>query len=145
MTSLNDPVNDGGQKVGYMGGARFVSKAVNFNAGTTDTLLPITMPASSTQYLITDCIITNASHTLATATVSLCGAAAGAAPVFAADQAITVTSGTANTLHNTQSLTLVAGLTPLTAVNYSNLYIYVGTAEGAAATADVTDFVKFLP
>lgn len=121
---------------------RFVLPAVNFNAGTTDTALNITLPTGLKNYVVHSVRIVNANHTLVTATVGVFSAAGGTGTTIAADQAITVTSGTANTALNTQALTLSPAST--TAFNFPVLQIRVGTAEGAAATADVVVIIQLI-
>jgi hypothetical protein len=113
---------------------------VNFNSATTDNSITIKLPFGVVNYAIDSIWISKASHTLVTATIGVFTAASAGGQTIAADQAITVTSGTADTNHNTQSLTLTNGTTEC--YNDLALFVRIGTPEGAAATADVTIFIK---
>lgn len=128
--------------IGMISFLKFVAPAVNFNVASTDTPVAITLPAGINNYIVNKVSICNASHTLVTATVGVFGAASGGTPTISANQAITVTNGTANTALNTQSLTLASAAT--IAYNLSTLYVRVGTAEGTAATADVVITIQLL-
>jgi len=121
---------------------RYIATAVNFNATNTDTSIPITLSTGLKNYLVQSVRIVNANHTLVTATAGVFSAAGGTGTTIAADQAITVTSGTANTALNTQGLTLSPAST--IAFNFPTLFFRVGTAEGAAATADVVITIQEL-
>jgi hypothetical protein len=133
---------DPAAKGGGQNGAKYTARGVNFNAGTTDTALLLPLPTGAKNYVVSAIYITNASHTLVTATLGVFSGAGGTGTTIAADQAITVTNGTANTALNTQALTLSPAAT--ICFNYGTLYIRVGTAEGAAATADVTICLTYL-
>lgn len=122
--------------------SRFALKAINFNSATTDNTLAITLPSGVSRYAIRDVWINNASHTLVTATIGVFTAASAGGQTIAADQAITVTSGTADTNNNAQSLTLTHGSTEC--YTDTTLYVRIGTAEGVAATADVVVNVIWL-
>lgn len=121
---------------------RFVATGVDFNTASTDTVLAFSLPSGLKNYVVQSIRISNASHTLVTATVGVFSAAGGTGTTIAASQAITVTSGTANTALNTQALTLSPAST--IAFNFTSLFIRVGTAEGAAATADVTVVLQYI-
>jgi hypothetical protein len=127
---------------GGQNGAKYSVRSVNFNAAATDNILLLPLPTGAKNYTVSGVYITNASHTLTTATLGVFSAAGGTGTTIAADQAITVTNGTANTALNTQALTLSPAAT--IAFNYGSLYVRVGTAEGAAATADVTVILNYL-
>lgn len=130
----------GGVGISPPGGAvasvKYTLRGVDFNKTSTDTPLILNLPTGAKNYVVEFIYLTNASHTLVTATVGVFSAAGGTGTTFAADQAITVTNGTANTALNTQALTLTPAAT--IAFNFNTLYVRVGTPEGAAATADVT-------
>lgn len=120
------------------GSGRFVAKAVNFNSATTDTAVAIAIPAGITRYAIGSIWINNASHSLSTATIAVytsTGGSGGTGVGIALDQAITVTSGTADTNHNAQSVTLTNAAT--LCFTDATLYVRIGTPESAAATGDV--------
>lgn len=127
---------------GGLSSAKYTYRGVNFNTATTDYTLNMPLPTGAKNYTVDFIYITNASHTLVTATVGVFSAAGGTGTTIAADQAITVTNGTANTALNTQALTLSPAAT--IAFNFANLFIRIGTPEGAAATADVTVGLRLL-
>lgn len=107
---------------------------VNFNSANTDTSIPISLPAGISNYNFNVLIITNANHTLVTATFGVFSASGGGGTaLIAGGTAITVSGTTANSANNAQRL---AGVNT-TDYNFSTLFFRVGTAEGAAATADV--------
>jgi hypothetical protein len=107
---------------------------VNFNSANTDNAITITSP--TTNYQVTGVIICNANHTLTTATFGVFGAAAAGAPTIQnAATACTATSNTANTNNNMQAVTPTNSTTLL--LNLATIYFRIGTAEGAATTADV--------
>ena len=122
---------------------RFTITGVNMNAATTDHAITLTLPAGATTYVVDSVSLWGASHTLTTATAGLFTAASGGGTGICADQAITNTSGTANTNLNYQALTLAAN-DATTCFTASPLYFRVGTAEGAAATANVTLTITIL-
>lgn len=136
----------GGTLVSPPGGAtslvKYTLRGINFNSASTDNALTLNLPTGAKNYVVNKIYITNASHTLVTATIGVFSAAAAGGTTIAADQAITVTNGTANTALNTQALTLSPAAT--IAFNFSQLFIRVGSAEGAAATADVTVCLQLL-
>lgn len=135
-SSVGNPIGGGQASVKY------TYRGVNFNAATTDSIINMPLPTGAKNYVIDSIYITNASHTLVTATLGVFSAAGGTGTTLAADQAITVTNGTANTALNTQALTLSPAAT--IAFSYTTLYIRVGTPEGVAATADVTIVLDLL-
>lgn len=136
----------GGAGVSPPGGAqasvKYTLRGLNFNSATTDNPLTLNFPTGAKNYVVDFVYITNASHTLVTATVGVFSGAGGTGTTIAADQAITVTNGTANTALNTQALTLSPAAT--IAFNYNTLYVRIGTPESAAATADVTIGLRLL-
>jgi hypothetical protein len=124
--------------LGHAGYWTYFLKGINFNSATTDNKIVITLPSGITTYYVQSVMIWGASHTLTTATASLWTAAGGTGTAICADQAITITSGTANTNLNFQTLTLNTNPAAGTICFTSNpLYFRIGTAEGAAATANV--------
>lgn len=122
---------------------RFTITGVNMNTATTDHAITITLPAGVTTYAVADIALWGASHTLTTATLSCYTATSASGVEVAADQAITNTSGTANTNLNLQHLSLYTD-NATTALTSGTLYARVGTAEGAAATANVTVTIQLL-
>lgn len=127
---------------GATSSVKYTLRGINFNSATTDNTLNLNLPTGAKNYTVDFIYITNASHTLVTATVGAFSAAGGTGTTFAADQAITVTNGTANTALNTQALTLSPAAT--IAFNFNQMFIRIGTPEGVAATADVTVGLRLL-
>lgn len=122
---------------------RYTLKGLNFN-GTADTdmgTFTLTLPTGVTTYKIEKVIIWGANHTLVTATFSMYSQAAKAGVNICADQAITNTSGTADTALNMQDMTIASATTAFTDLT---LYPHLGTQEGAAATANVTLVIRLL-
>jgi Pectate lyase superfamily protein len=111
---------------------------VNFNSANTDNAIAFVMPTGFARILPYLVSIQNASHTLVTATFGMFTATAGGGvAIKAAGTAITVSATTDATANNFQQVG-IAGITTFNAANLSNtIYFRVGTAEGAAATADV--------
>ena len=145
-TSLNTQINSLDQP-GNIAFKRYTFTGINMNVATTDHTLAFTLPTGTTTYEVSECIIWGASHTLTTATAGLFTAASGGGygSGICADQAITITSGTANTDLNAQSLTQATDpAAKLTCFTANPLYFRVGTAEGATATANVTLILRVL-
>jgi hypothetical protein len=121
---------------------------INFNSATTDTGIAVTLPFGLTRFQIDSVTITNASHTLTTATAGVFTTTGGSGAI-AADQAITVSSTSDAANNNSQRLTLTNASTEsyvlANLAHTPNLYFRVGTPESAAATADVTIVVRPLP
>lgn len=118
-----------------------VAKAVNFNSATTDTSMAFTLPTGTTTYKVEKVTVWGASHTLTTATASLYTAAAAGGTNVCADQALTPTSGTADTALDMQDLTIASATTAFTD---TPLFFRIGTPEGAASTANVTLLLRVL-
>jgi hypothetical protein len=123
---------------GMLGVGSILFKAsVNFNVANTDTVIPITLPAGYTRYLVAQVRISGASASLTTATCGVfTGAGGTGVAVVSAASAITVSSASENTANNAQSLTIASGVTQT--ITAANLYFRVGTAQGSAATGTVT-------
>ncbi len=118
-----------------------VKKGIDMNSATTDTTIAITLPTGITTYKVHSVEVWGANHTLITATAGLFTAASGGGVAIVSNGAVNNTSGTDATALNTQSLTLASATTSFTA---TTLYFRVGTAEGAAATANVTITLRIL-
>lgn len=118
----------------------FAARAVNFNPSVAvDVAISITVPAVT--YQVDKVIISNASHTLTTASVGLYSAAGGGGITIAASQLITISASSPDTLNG--AMTLVLGsAAAITAHTLSTLQFRIGVAEGAAATADVLLYVR---
>lgn len=123
---------------------RYVIKGVNFNSASTDNPIAITLPIGSTTYSVNSCFVWGASHTLTTATASLYSGAGATGTAICADQALTPTSGTADTNLNYQEMTRATAAANTCFTTAKILYFRVGTAEGAAATGNVTLVLNLL-
>jgi hypothetical protein len=116
---------------------------INFNSTNTDNAIAVTLPAGAIAYRVAGLRIGNASASISTATFGLFSAAAAAGTaIFAAGQAITVTTASANTNNNAMTVTPANQNTQF--YNFTTLFFRVGTAQGSAATADVTIDIDFL-
>jgi len=118
--------------------------AVNFNAGNTDTAIPINLPAGYTRYRIHGINISGASASLSSATCGVFTAqAAGGVAVVTSGTAVTITTSLADTSNNAQSLTVNNQNT--IALSDPVLYFRVQTPQGVPATANVSIFYQPLP
>lgn len=120
--------------------------AVNLNSANTDTTISITLPTGCTRYIISRVLVFNLGVTasLTTATAGLFSQAAGAGLALAANQALSpITSATINTDANTMPLAIT--VSDRTILTLSSVFFRVGTAQGAAATANVYVQIRPLP
>lgn len=101
-----------------------VSKGVNANA-TGDTVLPL---IATTNYSVANVIFTNASVSLTTALAGVFTLPAAGGTAIVANAALSAMTGP--TIVSQRTVASTAGLT------VTNLYVNVGTAQGAAATFD---------
>lgn len=116
---------------------------VNFNS-VADTAFTITLPSGFTRFALNAVFIGHASTSISTATVGLFTAAAGGGTaIVTSASAVTVTTASESTNNNAQQLTL----NNATTVSYNNatLYFRVTGAQGSAATADVTLYLRPMP
>jgi hypothetical protein len=114
---------------------------VNLNTTNTDT--PITISSSTPNYQIRLVAVSNASTSLTTVTAGVFTATGGGGTTVSANQALSgITSTTANSASNGIALTLA---NPGTWFNSATLQFRTGTAQGAAATANVYIFIAPLP
>lgn len=120
------------------------AKAVNLNSANTDTAIQIVSP--TTNYRLHQVFVYNNGTTasITTATGGLFTATGGGGIALCANGALSaLTANTINTDNAAATITCVAGArTPL---NVTTLYFRVGTAQGAAATADVYLFIQPMP
>jgi hypothetical protein len=124
-------------KVSEMGRFAATLNNVNFNSANSDNQIAIPLPPGFSTFLVAGAFISNASHSLTTATCGLFTAAgAGGVAIVSSATAITVSSTAANTNNNAQSLTINNANTQ--SYNAGILFFRVQTAEGAAATGTVT-------
>ena len=104
---------------------------INLNSSATDNAVVV----ESARYRVDKIVVTNASINLTTATLGVFTAAGGGGTTIAADQALTVCSA-ASKFHD---LTLGGSVTA-DVVTAATIYLRVGTAQGASATANVFVF-----
>ncbi len=110
---------------------------VNFNSANTDNAVTVPLPAGNTRWRLQQGVISNASHTLTTATFGMFSSTGGGGTVIVTSgTAITVSATTDNTNNNLQIITPVNNTTE--SFNFSTIQFRVQTAEGAASTADLT-------
>ncbi len=130
------------QVQGFIGQPAIAVKVSGVSFGTTaiETQFPVTLPAGYTRYRVDQCTISQASGTLAGATVGLFTATgAGGTAIVTSSTATTVTSSLENTVNNSESLTI----NNLSIIDYtaSPLFFRIGSVT-AAQTATVTLYVK---
>ncbi len=119
---------------------------VDLNAANTDTAITITLPTGITNYMIQAVVVKNKGTTasLTTATAGLFSAAAGAGLALAANQALSaIAAKDVNTDANALALTITVAAR--TWLDDTALFFRVGTAQGAAATADVYVYARPMP
>jgi hypothetical protein len=137
---------NGGQvaSLPQMGTLEFTLSAANFNS-TADQPITITLPTGRTRYQLLAVIVSNPSISLTTAVGGIYTAAAkgGVAVVGAGTVYSTLTTNTAGTSGSLFS----PGITNSTTAFYNSatLYFALTTAQGAAATADITIQIRPLP
>jgi hypothetical protein len=116
---------------------------VNLNSANTDNAITILTPKAN--YYLHSVLVRNKGTTasITTATAGLFTAAGGGGAALAANQALSaLTSNAVNTAGGLMFMTLSASNQW---ANRTTLYFRVGTAQGAAATADVYVFIQPLP
>lgn len=123
------------------------TQTVNFNAGNTDTIFPITLPTGFTRYCVSSVRISGASASLTTATAGVFTASAGGGvAVVTAASAITVSSTADATNNNTMAVAINnSNTTTYTLAGNPNLYFRVATPQGSTATAGVTIAIAPVP
>lgn len=126
-----------GTKVTNIGALNYTVTGVNFNVANTDTAITLALPTGVSRYVIQGVRIDNPSAALSTATCGVFTATGGGGTPIVSTGAITITTNAANTPNNAQALTLAISNTNIT-FNLTTLYFRVGTAQGSAATGDVT-------
>jgi hypothetical protein len=114
-------------RYGLLGAA----STVNMNSGASDNAITI----ESARYRIDKVVVENASINLTTATAGMFTAAGGGGTTLAADQVLTALNASTKFL----DLTLGGGYNT-DVFTAATLYFRVGTAQGAAATANVWIF-----
>ncbi len=127
-------------------GGFLVSKitGVNFNSANTDNAITLpTLPDWATRFIVNRVYISHASQTLTTSTHGVFTNTGGGGTAIQADTATTVNTASDATASNIQNTaTGFVGSFVLASLPVANtIYFRVGTAQGAAATADVTLFI----
>jgi len=125
----------------------FMVTGVNFNSANTDTAIAISLPTGFTRYRVNLFMIDHASASITTATcAAFTGAGATGTTLVTNPTTITVSTASEGTNNNLQQLNIVNGsTTSFRLVDVPTLYFRVITAQGSAATADVTVWIIPLP
>jgi hypothetical protein len=122
-----------------------VQLQINVNSANTDTIVPLQL-LPGTNFIVRQINFNNASTSLTTATIGVFTGAGGTGTTVMANAALSsLTTATTNF-----DATVAAGaqalvLNQATLANPNNLYIRVGTAQGAAATVDCYIWADILP
>lgn len=119
---------------------------VDLNSANTDTAITIRLPTGVSTFRLNSVMLNNKGTTasLTTATAGVFTAAAGGGLALCANQALSaITANAVNTDAN--MLILSATIAGRTYINSTTLYFRVGTAQGAAATADVYVYAHPMP
>ena len=128
----------------------YTAKSINFNSANTDTGVALTnFPTWATRLQINTMVLSNPTGTLTTASAGLFTSTSAGGATLAANQTLTVN----NTLDATNNNSQVLALTNSANTSYvlaslphtPTIYVRVGTAQGSAATADVTLLIRLLP
>lgn len=119
---------------------KYSVRAVNFNSATTDTSVAVNLPVGTTLWRLDQIAISNASHTLTTATIGVFTGAGGTGTTLLADSAVTVATATVGGANSAQVLSGVATVN----TNATTIFVRIGTPEGAASTADVILTIAYL-
>lgn len=131
-------------KPGFVG--QFVATGVNFNSANSDNEIALSLPSGFTRFVVNQIRISGASQTLTTATCSVWTAAGGTGTaIVASGTAITVSTASEGTANNTQNLTVATSTSSFRLADVPSLYFRVQTAQGAAATANVTVVIIPVP
>lgn len=119
---------------------------VNFNS-VADTSITMVLPPWATRYQVTAVRISGASASISSAEVGVFTAeAGGGTAIVASATAVTVSSASDATNNNSMTLTPTNSATrSFTLAGYPTLFFRVTTAQGTAATADVTITIVPLP
>ncbi len=118
--------------------------AINFNATNSDNPIIINLPVGYTRYRINQIFISGASGTLTNATCGIWTQQNTAGVnIVATGTALTITTSLGDTNNNMQLLSVLNQAT--LALNDTVIYFRVQTAQGNAATANVTVLYAPLP
>lgn len=122
-----------------VGGIAVTARTINFNPSVaTDVAVSIPLPAA--RYRMASLFITNASGSLAAASVGLYTAIGGGGVVVVGSFTLTVTSSLTDTVNNIQSVN--SSIVNTVALSDNTLQFRVITPVGSAATADVILFIE---
>lgn len=147
ISGLTTPLSTAQGGTGNANGAVVLGgyvSTVNLNSATTDNAITISSP--TTNYRVQAVLIRNKGSTasLTTATAGLFTSTGGGGLALAADQALSaITSNAIGTDANLFQMTITVGAR--TAISSATLQFRVGTAQGAAATADVYVYINPFP
>lgn len=125
----------------------YVATGINFNS-VADTPVVLTVPTGFTRAKLITYVVSNPSHSLSTAAIGVFTSTAGGGTTLLGATTLTSLTATADaTGANSLYLAATSGSASciVSALTSSTIYIRVTTAEGAAATADVTLTIQYLP
>ena len=117
---------------------------INFNSANTDNPIPILLPTGYTRYRVEQIIVSGATASLTSATCGVFTASgAGGVAVVTSTTALTISSTSADTNNNAQSLSINDQNTMV--LSDGALFFRVQSAEGVSAQANVMIFYQPLP
>ena len=130
-----------------LGNIELIASAVNFNSANTDTAFAITLPTGYTRFIVQAVRISGASASLSSSTFGVFSGAGGTGTaIVASGTACTITSSSDNTANNAQNATIAAGPSQsMTVAGFPSIYFRNQTAQGSAATANVSIMIIPLP
>jgi hypothetical protein len=131
------PIANGG--TGVTSGTYFVAgcaRTVNLNSANTDFSFTATVPTTNWRVLEIRVNNTGTTASITTATLGVFTAAAGGGTALAVNQGLTALTAT-GAGNSGNSMALIADVTPWRTTGGGTWFARVGTAQGAAATADV--------
>jgi len=118
---------------------------INVNSANTDIIVPLNLLPGA-NFIVRQINFNNASISLTTATIGVFTAAAGGGTAIMANAALSsLTAPTVNFDATVSAAAQALVLNQATLSNPNNLYIRVGTAQGAAATVDCYIWADVLP
>ena len=118
--------------------------AVNLNSANSDNAIPIVLPVGFTRYVLHKIFVSHASVSLTTATAGVFSSTGGGGSTIVTNAALSsITSTAENNAANLMAMTIALGAS--NSLNFSTLQFRVGTAQGSAATADVSIIYMPIP
>ena len=140
--TVGDGATAGGWPVSQAIGGQMYTvpvRSVNLNS-TGDTNVVIPLPAGFTRYAVVSVRVVNASVSLTAAKIGIYTAASQGGVALLAQTALSgITSASANVANDMATLTPIA----TAYLTNSSIYLNVGTAQGSAATADIS--IQIIP